>query len=62
MGYSLGGTAITGMCPAVLSCCVTEEDEAPCTIHPGIDDRDLIRIPVQDDATVAVNSRSGVWD
>ena len=38
--------AVTSLCPAVLNCCLTVDDEALCTVHPGIDGRDLIRMLV----------------
>jgi hypothetical protein len=33
---------IMSLCPAVLRCCLTVDDEALYTVHPGIDGRDLI--------------------
>jgi hypothetical protein len=34
--------AVTSLCHAVLSRCLMVDDEALCTVHPGIDGRDLI--------------------
>jgi hypothetical protein len=61
--FSGVGAAVPGMRPVVLGVCVrADEEDAPYTVHPGINGRDSIHLHVRGDATVAVDSELCIHD